>query len=570
MRWTDADIELSGSVLGLVAQMSETITSYAGCQTVEEPSVARGSAESQSGRPVATLQLATDENGEPIRLADLPDAIAEEDEETASEPMEPLTPTSDAAPEGLFRNDTVTPDANKQAPHPTETPTITPKPEPETDPSPAPLKPTPTASSRPSIHTRAHTIARPSPLRTASRSLKSLFRRSNGQDECKDNSQDASPTDSKPTEDGSFASIRNGSSYASRRDSRTSSHSNSPPSPRSPTNTINTGLAHFGSSPPREDGFGPPRKPNRSSTGLSLRVRGKVMFGQTPRPQREPDHKIRSPSLSDVQSQPERPGFSIPAVEGAGLKARRMSSSLPDDFTVDSCELNEEFTNASKVPGRRKEIGKGATATVKIMCRKGGSKSTRYAVKEFRKRAQKESEDDYEKKVKSEFTIASSLSHPNIVESLRLCMEGGRWNHVMEYCSYGELFSLVQKNRKRDYPQSKDSMCFFKQVVRGVAYLHDNGIAHRDIKLENLLLSDEGYIKITDFGVSEVFSGIHPGLRSAGGKCGLDMKDVRLCSPGICGSLPYISPEVLARKGKVFASCVFGLAARLCSFFFEI
>jgi serine/threonine protein kinase len=166
-------------------------------------------------------------------------------------------------------------------------------------------------------------------------------------------------------------------------------------------------------------------------------------------------------------------------------------------------------------------------------------------VKEFRKRGQKEDKEEYVKKVKSEFSIANSLHHPNIVETFRLCTHGDRWNHVMEYCSYGELFSLVQKN----YLTTQDNLCFFKQVVRGVGYLHDKGIAHRDIKLENLLLSDDGYIKITDFGVSEVFSGIHPGLRSAGGVCGKEMNGARLCSPGICGSLPYIAPEVLAKKG---------------------
>ncbi|KAL1980234.1 hypothetical protein VTN96DRAFT_4439 [Rasamsonia emersonii] len=296
----------------------------------------------------------------------------------------------------------------------------------------------------------------------------------------------------------------------------------------------------FGTSAPLREA----PKPGRTTTGRSLKER--IKFAAASRPRDHNDRILRSPSLGNTKTQRETPDFAFPANSGVGLKARRMSASLPEDFHVDLCELSEEFVSASRIPGRRgKEIGKGATATVKIMYRKGCSKNVPYAVKEFRKRGRNETEREYEQKVKSEFSIANSLHHPNIVKTVRLCSHAGRWNHVMEYCSYGDLYSLVQ----RGYLQKEDNLCLFKQLLQGVAYLHENGIAHRDIKLENLLLSSEGHLKITDFGVSEVFSGIHPGLRSAGGECGKAMGEVRKCSPGICGSLPYIAPEVLAKTG---------------------
>lgn len=239
--------------------------------------------------------------------------------------------------------------------------------------------------------------------------------------------------------------------------------------------------------------------------------------------------------------------ISMPAATGAGLKARRMSTSLPDDFDVDTVELHDEFTSGSLVPGKRgKLVGKGATATVKLMIRKGGSADQVFAVKEFRKKGQSEEESEYVNKVKSEYSIAKSLHHPNIVQSIRLCTHHGRWNHVMEFCPQGEIFTLVQKR----YLTLEDNLCLFKQLLRGVAYLHGHGIAHRDIKLENLLMTNEGHLKITDFGVSEVFCGEHPGIRGAGGECGVNMGDCRLCAPGICGSLPYIAPEVLEKKGE--------------------
>jgi serine/threonine protein kinase len=245
------------------------------------------------------------------------------------------------------------------------------------------------------------------------------------------------------------------------------------------------------------------------------------------------------------------PAFSQDAPEGVGLKARRLSTALPDEFLVDYCELDKEFVSTSKLPfGKGKTVGEGATARVRLMYRRGDMDHTIYAVKEFRGRDKKEdSEEEYRKKVLGEYTIAKSLHHPNIVDTVRLCTHHGRWNHVMEYCLHGEFFQYVEKKLFQTCWSVQDRYCFFKQLVRGVDYLHSHGIAHRDIKLENLLLTKEGYLKLTDFGVADVFCGEHPGLRASGGECGKNMAEVRRCKPGICGSLPYMAPEVLEKKG---------------------
>jgi serine/threonine protein kinase len=244
----------------------------------------------------------------------------------------------------------------------------------------------------------------------------------------------------------------------------------------------------------------------------------------------------------------ERSLWGLPAETGTGVKARRMSLSLPDDFNVDVTELALEFEYQHKLLGRRgKHLGKGATSKVTLMVSKNGSEL--FAVKEFRGKSSSETREEYEKKIKSEYTLAKSLHHPNVVDTIRLCIDRGRWNHVMEYCEDGDLFSLVNKKYLKTEDREKDRLCIFKQLVTGIHYLHSNGIAHRDIKLENLLITNDSRLKITDFGVSEVFSGIHPGLREAGGQVGKYMGEVRLCSPGICGSMPYISPEVLEKKG---------------------
>jgi protein-serine/threonine kinase len=285
-----------------------------------------------------------------------------------------------------------------------------------------------------------------------------------------------------------------------------------------------------------------------------------VEFAERPRQRRRSishDHTNHAASIAMGRRESQAPvdlmaTFSYMSIEGVGMKARRLSTSLPDEFFVDSCELDAEFRSSSHFPGRRGQtVGKGATATVKLMYKKNDKTNTYYAVKEFRKMDKSEDPVEYVKKVKSEYCIAQSLHHPNIVNTVRLCTHNGRWNHVMEYCLYGEMFHWVEKGMFRDIFKLTDKQCLFKQLIRGVDYLHSNGIAHRDIKLENLLLSAEGYLKITDFGVSEVFAGEHPGLRTAGGKCGINMGDeVRRCPPGICGSMPYIAPEVLLRDRK--------------------
>ncbi|KAM0355669.1 hypothetical protein ACHAPU_000054 [Fusarium lateritium] len=347
--------------------------------------------------------------------------------------------------------------------------------------------------------------------------------------------------------------------------SSATTRSNSPPSPSD--GGLEMAPAHreraSDKSLPSQGDF----KNNRASTGLTLRNRAINFVGsnnQRGGRHERPEYPRRASSYDgsrpntplpppvegdETMYPPERSVWPLPPDSGTGAKARRMSLSLPDDFAVDIAELQNEFEYQRKFLGRHgKHLGKGAASKVTLMMRKGSPEEL-YAVKEFRGKSHRESQQDYENKIKSEFSIAKSLHHPNIVETFRLCTDHGRWNHVMEYCSEGDLFSLVQKGHLKGEDRKKDRMCLFKQLIQGVHYLHANGIAHRDIKLENLLITKDSKLKITDFGVSEVYCGTHPGLRESGGQCGRNMGgDIRLCSPGICGSEPYIAPEVLAKE----------------------
>ena len=462
------------------------------------------------------------------------DPIPEEDEdETSSEPTEAITPTSDQHAHPFKHHDAGSELHGGGMSHSivSQHPISLNKFAPALAPALAPTSP---SGSTPMILFDTGTSPkRPNgPRKTASR-LKSFFRRST--------SHGVEDLLVNPCHDDEILSSRTQNCPISRSadHSVVPSQSNSPPlSPTSPLSPTDGSDEQYFAYPPHP-------KVGRASTGLALQ-RPSINFANGTGSHASPGKK-RTNSMSHIHQLKPDNFISMPAATGAGLKARRMSTSLPDDFDVDTVELHDEFTSGSLMPGKRgKLVGKGATATVKLMIRKGGSADQVFAVKEFRKKGQSEEESEYVNKVKSEYSIAKSLNHPNIVQSIRLCTHHGRWNHVMEFCPQGEIFTLVQKR----YLTLEDNLCLFKQLLRGVAYLHGHGIAHRDIKLENLLMTNEGHLKITDFGVSEVFCGEHPGIRGARGECGVNMGDCRLCAPGICGSLPYIAPEVLEKKGE--------------------
>jgi len=239
---------------------------------------------------------------------------------------------------------------------------------------------------------------------------------------------------------------------------------------------------------------------------------------------------------------------------GAGSKARRLSVKIPTQLEVDECRLDEHFTLFNRMG--KKKIGEGGAADVQLMQSKtaGDGNAKTYAVKEFRPwDAEEEEETEYVRKIKSEYAIAKSCENPHIVQTFRLCTSGKEWFHVMEFCELGDLNDLI----KADYMSQEDKNCMFKQLLRGVDYLHSRGIAHRDIKSENLLVSKDGCLKIADFGTSEVFCGQHPGLRHCR-RPSIISKDqeIRLCSPGMVGSRPYMAPEIYDRKHDYDPRCV--------------
>lgn len=95
----------------------------------------------------------------------------------------------------------------------------------------------------------------------------------------------------------------------------------------------------------------------------------------------------------------------------------------------------------------------------------------------------------------------------------------------MEYAPY-DLFSVVMTGNMG----RPEIYCVFRQICDGVAYLHGMGLAHRDIKLDNCVMTTTNIVKLIDFGTATVFQ--YPGKAT-------------VKASGIVGSDPYLAPEVL-------------------------
>ena len=159
-------------------------------------------------------------------------------------------------------------------------------------------------------------------------------------------------------------------------------------------------------------------------------------------------------------------------------------------------------------------------------------------------------------KFQTEIKILSMLDHPNIVRLFEVIEDDKYYNLLEELCTGGELLTRAQKTELKE----KDIARIFYQIISGVAYIPGMGIAHRDLKLENILFSTENPmspIKIIDFGFSVFMDKNNEKLKE-------DKKDKdnentdpkkfgfkRLKSK--VGTLYYISPEII--KGNYDEKC---------------
>ncbi|CAG8460486.1 1246_t:CDS:2 [Paraglomus occultum] len=170
-------------------------------------------------------------------------------------------------------------------------------------------------------------------------------------------------------------------------------------------------------------------------------------------------------------------------------------------------------------------LGRGSFATVKECTDKRTGK--KYALKIMEKKAFR----GKEQLLTTEVDVLRQVKHPNIISLHDLYETKDAIYFITDLAKGGELFEELLL---RNYFSEKDAANLIRQILDGVAYLHDLEIVHRDLKPENLLFRDKSIdsnIMITDFGLSKILRHRNDILTTA------------------CGTPGYVAPEVLLQVG---------------------
>jgi serine/threonine-protein kinase len=146
----------------------------------------------------------------------------------------------------------------------------------------------------------------------------------------------------------------------------------------------------------------------------------------------------------------------------------------------------------------------------------------------------------FRERFRQEAKAAANLSHSNIVTIFDFGFDEDRLFIVMEYVPGEDLYSLIKKN---GHYSLEDGIPLIVQACKGLGYAHRAGLVHCDIKPHNFMVTPDGRVKITDFGIARALASINP----------KEERDV------VWGSPQYFAPEMAAGNAPTLASDVYSM-----------
>jgi serum/glucocorticoid-regulated kinase 2 len=170
-----------------------------------------------------------------------------------------------------------------------------------------------------------------------------------------------------------------------------------------------------------------------------------------------------------------------------------------------------------------KVLGKGSFGRVYLVENISSGKT--YAMKELRKDVLIDTDQIQNTKIEKEIML--NASHPFLVNLEYVFQTPGKIYFVMKFMRGGELYSILTKEKR--FPESRVRF-YAAQIGLALSHLHQGHIIYRDIKPENILLDDDGYLCLTDFGLARFVS-----------------EDMKAMS--FCGTPEYMAPEIVQEKG---------------------
>ncbi|XP_055531925.1 probable serine/threonine-protein kinase DDB_G0282963 isoform X3 [Wyeomyia smithii] len=211
----------------------------------------------------------------------------------------------------------------------------------------------------------------------------------------------------------------------------------------------------------------------------------------------------------------------------------------PQKATIENIMSGIENTGTVKMNNHRKKLrqrfdiikklGQGTYGKVQLGINKESGQEV--AIKTIKK-SKIETEADLIR-IRREVQIMSSVQHPNIIHIYEVFENREKMVLVMEFAAGGELYDYLSE---RKVLSEEEARRIFRQVATAIYYCHKHKICHRDLKLENILLDENGNAKIADFGLSNVFDE----QRLLATFCGSPL----YASPEIVKGTPYLGPEV--------------------------